>query len=138
MRILVIDGQGGKLGAEVINLIKNKFEKFEIIAVGTNALATQAMLKAGASVVATGENPVVVNAKKVDVIIGPLGIVIADAFHGEVTPKMALAVAQAEVKRIFIPMNKCDNIVAGLTNQTMGDILEDIIKHLDTIYKDMV
>ena len=96
------------------------------------------MLKAGASVVATGENPVVVNAKKVDVIIGPLGIVIADAFHGEVTPKMALAVAQAEVKRIFIPMNKCDNIVAGLTNQTMGDILEDIIKHLDTIYKDMV
>ncbi len=138
MRILVIDGQGGKLGAEVINLIKNKSDKFEVIAVGTNALATQAMLKAGASFAATGENPVVVNARKADIIIGPLGIVIADAFHGEVTPKMALAVAQAEVKRIFIPMNKCDNIVAGLSNQTMSDILNDIIKHLDIICKDVV
>ena len=138
MKVLIIDGQGGKLGAEVINLIKNKNLELEIIAVGTNALATQAMLKAGADVVATGENPVVVNSKKVDVIIAPIGIVIADAFHGEVTPKMALAVGQAKAKRILIPINKCDNIIVGLGKQTMNDIFDDISKNIDTLYKNML
>jgi len=138
MKVLIIDGQGGKLGAEVINLIKNKNLELEIIAVGTNALATQAMLKAGADVVATGENPVVVNSKKVDVIVAPIGIVIADAFHGEVTSKMALAVGQAKAKRILIPINKCDNIIVGLGKQTMNDIFDDISKNIDTLYKNML
>ena len=89
MNILVIDGQGGQLGGQLIKSLKLNFKEIYITAVGTNATATATMLKAGANQAATGENPVVVACRKADVIIGPVGIVIADALYGEITPKMA-------------------------------------------------
>ena len=92
MNILVIDGQGGQLGGQMIKLLQGNFPELNIIAVGTNATATASMIKAGANQGATGENPVIVASRKADVIIGPVGIVIADSLLGEITPKMAVAV----------------------------------------------
>ena len=105
-KILIIDGQGGQIGSQ---LIKSIIEyDVEIMAVGTNSTATNAMLKAGAKNGATGENPVIVGCKTADIIIGPIGIVIADSLYGEITPKMAIAVGQSNAKKILIPINKCD------------------------------
>ncbi len=127
MNILVIDGQGGQLGGQLIKSLKANFQSIKIMAVGTNATATAAMLKAGADQAATGENPVMVACRKTDVIIGPIGIVIADALFGEITPKMAVAVGQADAVRILLPVNKCDNLVAGIPNVSTAAILEDVI-----------
>lgn len=110
MNILVIDGQGGRLGKQVIETVRKNFPESRITAVGTNAMATAAMLKGGADEGATGENPVIVACRRADYIIGPIGIVIADALLGEVTPKMAAAVGQSDAVRILIPMNRCDNL----------------------------
>ena len=133
MNILVIDGQGGALGAQLVREIGEAVAGVEITAVGTNAVATAAMLKAGAKNAATGENPVVVAARRADVIIGPVGIVIADALLGEVTPKMALAVGQADAARILIPMNKCDNLVAGVSGMSTAALIADAIAKLKGI-----
>ena len=135
MKILVIDGQGGQLGGQLIKSIKSNFENIDITAVGTNATATGTMLKAGANQAATGENAVVVACRKADVIIGPMGIVIADALLGEVTPQMAVAVGQADAVRILLPMNKCDNLVAGISDVSMTIILEDAVNKLRAIVK---
>lgn len=132
MKVLVIDGQGGQLGGQLIKALKNNFAEMEIIAVGTNATATATMLKAGANQAATGENPVVVACRKADIIIGPIGIVIADAMLGEITPQMAVAVGQADATRILLPMNKCDNLVAGINDVTMTAIIEDAVTKVKT------
>ena len=92
MKVVVIDGQGGQLGAQIVKEILTQFQDIELIAIGTNAVATASMLKAGAKNAATGENPVVVASRTADVIIGPVGIVIADSLLGEITEKMAIAV----------------------------------------------
>ncbi len=133
MNILVIDGQGGQLGAQLIKAVLARFNDVNLTAVGTNAVATATMLKAGAKNAATGENPVVVASRKADVIIGPIGIVIADSLFGEITGKMAVAVGQADAVRILIPMNRCDNIVAGVSNLNMGALVEDAVSRLDDI-----
>ena len=133
MNILVIDGQGGALGAQLVKAIGEAVAGAEITAVGTNAVATAAMLKAGAKNAATGENPVIVAARRADVIIGPIGIVIADAMLGEVTPRMALAVGQADATRILIPMNKCDNLVAGVSGVSTAALISDAIAKLKGI-----
>ena len=127
MNILVIDGQGGQLGGQLIKSLKANFQNIKIMAVGTNATATAAMLKAGADQAATGENPVMGACRKTDVIIGPIGIVIADALFGEITPQMAVSVGQADAVRILLPVNKCDNLVAGIPNVSTAAILEDVI-----------
>ena len=131
MKILVIDGQGGQLGSQLIKGILGSMKEVKIMAVGTNAIATAAMLKAGAHQASTGENPVVVACRKADVIVGPIGIVIADAMFGEVTPTMALAVGQADAVRILLPVNKCDNIVAGVPDLSMSTLIEDVIVKLN-------
>ena len=128
MNILIIDGQGGQLGGQIIKSLKASVETAEITAVGTNATATATMLKAGANQAATGENPVIVACRKADVIIGPIGVVIADAMLGEITPNMAKAVGQSEAVRILLPLNKCDNLVAGLKDVTMTEVIEDAIQ----------
>ena len=133
MNILVIDGQGGQLGGQLIKSLKANFENLNIMAVGTNATATATMLKAGANQAATGENPVIVACRKADVIIGPIGIVIADSLFGEITPQMAIAVGQAEAVRILLPVNKCDNIVAGIGEVSTAAILEDVILRVKKI-----
>jgi len=133
MNILIIDGQGGQLGAQLVKEITAQFPEAELVCVGTNAMASSAMLKAGAKRAATGENPVAVACRKADVIIGPIGIVIADSLMGEVTPQMALAVAQADAVRILIPMNKCDNLVAGVGNSNTRILIEDALAKLRSI-----
>lgn len=133
MNILIIDGHGGMLGAQLVKEITSRYPQAKITAVGTNAVATAAMLKAGAKDAATGENPVVVACRRADVIIGPVGIVIADSLLGEITPKMAVAVGQAQATRILIPMNKCDNLVAGVNTASTGALIEDALLKLQCV-----
>ena len=133
MNILIIDGQGGQLGAQLVKSIMPRFPDAKITVVGTNAVATSAMLKAGAKNAATGENPVVVACRKADVIIGPVGIVITDSLMGEITDKMAVAIARADAVRILIPINKCDNLIAGVTNLNAGALIDDAISKLHSI-----
>ena len=133
MNILVIDGQGGQLGGQLIKSLKMNFNNIKVMAVGTNATATATMLKSGADQAATGENPVIVMCRKADIIIGPIGIVIADAMFGEITPQMAVAVGQADAVRILLPINKCDNLVAGILDISTATILEDVILKVKNI-----
>ncbi len=136
MNLLVIDGQGGQLGSQIIKAIRNKYNDAYIMAVGTNATATASMIKAGANQGATGENPVIVASRKSDVIIGPIGIVIADALLGEITPKMAVAVGQSNATKILVPINKCENLVAGVPNLTTTALIDDTLNKLqETISK---
>ena len=130
MNILVIDGQGGQLGSQLIKMVASELKELKITAIGTNAVATSAMLKAGAHQAATGENPVLVACKKADVILGPIGIVIADSMLGEVTAKMAVAVGQADAVRILMPVNKCENLVAGVSSIPTKALLEDVVEKL--------
>ena len=135
MNILVIDGQGGQLGCSVIKGIYEKYPDADITAVGTNANATAAMVKAGAKKAATGENPVTVTVKKADVIIGPVGIVVADAMLGEITPKMAHAVGSSDAVKILIPVNKCEILVAGVSPVPVSALIDDAVKKLCNIIK---
>lgn len=130
VKLLVIDAQGGGIGKQLISEIKKTDLKVEIIAVGTNTLATEQMLKAGADHAATGENSVVVNSKKVDYIIGPVGIVIADAMYGEITPTMACAVGQSNARKILISINHCDNYIVGVSELNMKTMVKEAIDKL--------
>lgn len=130
MNILVIDAQGGGVGKQLITAMKQSVQDIVITAVGTNSAATSAMLKAGADFAATGENAVVVACRKADVIVGPVGIVIADALLGEITPRMAVAVAQSDAKRILLPFNHCDNIIAGVSEYQVGKLVQAAVAEL--------
>ena len=112
------------------------FTDLDITAVGTNSAAAAAMLKAGANHAATGENPVIVACRKAQVIVGPIGIVIADSLFGEITPRMSIAVAQADAVRILLPVNKCDNLVAGISEPNMSVLVEDTMKKLAAVIAD--
>lgn len=135
MNVLIIDGQGGQLGGQIIKAVKGNFSDVNIMAVGTNATATATMLKSGANQAATGENPVLVACRRADIIVGPIGIVIADSLFGEITPGMAVAVGQADAVRILLPVNKCDNLVAGIVNVSVAEIIEDVIQKMKEIIK---
>ena len=128
MNILVIDGQGGGIGRQLVASLKNYDPQLEITAVGTNSAATFAMLKAGADNAATGENAVIVGCRRADVIAGPVGIVIADSLFGEITPKMALAVGQSSARRVLIPVNHCGNIVVGSANLPIAKLVDEAAK----------
>lgn len=130
MNIVVIDSQGGGIGRQVVSSIRAAFPDENITAIGTNAQATAAMLKAGASHGATGENPVIVASRNADVIIGPIGIVIADSMIGEVSSKMALAICQSKAKRILIPVNHCDNIVVGVSDLSLAKLIQEVIERI--------
>ncbi|MEE0927684.1 MAG: DUF3842 family protein [Acutalibacteraceae bacterium] len=130
MRILVIDGQGGKIGKYIIEGIKASGIKADITAVGTNSASTSAMLKAGADRGATGENSVVVCSKKCDVIVGPIGIVVADSLLGEVTAEMAVAVGRSPAKKLLIPINQCDNFIVGVSDLSMAMLIKSVVDEL--------
>ena len=132
-KVLIIDGQGGNIGRQLVKLVTERFPEAELLAVGTNSIATENMLKAGARSAATGENAVIVSSKRADVIIGPIGIVIADSMLGEITPKMAAAVAQSRAKRIMIPFSNCDNYIAGVADFSTGKLLADAVAQLKTL-----
>lgn len=132
MEVLVIDGQGGRIGQQLIRCIRERFPETAVIAVGTNSMATAAMLKGGAQQAATGENAMAVACRRADVILGPLGIVVADALLGEISPAMAVAVGhQARAKKILIPLNRCDSIVAGVEERSVSALLESALGELE-------
>ena len=116
MKLVIIDGQGGRMGRSVIEQLKKTFPELEIYAIGTNSIATSAMLKAGADYGATGENPVIVGARTADIIIGPIGIVIADALMGEITPAY----------KILIPVNRCNHFIAGCGDHSLSEYIKQV------------
>ena len=124
MKIVVIDGQGGNIGKRVVEEIKANGIQSEVMAIGTNSTATAQMMKGGADIGATGENPVVLASRDADVIIGPIGIIMADSMYGEITPKMAESVGASKARKILIPINKCV-VVAGVDeNKTISDYIK--------------
>ena len=133
MNILIIDAQGGGLGKQVVTAVKQSFPEAEITAVGTNSAATSAMLKAGADHAATGENAVIVGCRRADVIIGPIGIVVADSMWGEITPAMAAAVGQSSARRILIPINHCDNIIVGVPDLSVGRLVAGVVEAIRAV-----
>ena len=130
LTIMVVDAQGGGLGKQLITLIRKELPNVHIIAVGTNSVASSTLLRAGADEAATGENSVRVVSRKADVIIGPVGMVIADAMLGEITRKMACAIAQSPAKRIMIPFNNCNNYIAGTSEISTGKLIADAVSKL--------
>ena len=135
MEILVIDGQGGGLGRQLVAAVKKAVPQAVVTAIGTNSAATSAMLKAGADRAATGENAVVVNCRRADVIVGPIGIVIADSLLGEITPAMAVAVCQSDATRVLIPINHCDNIVVGVPDQPIGQLVTAAVEKVKELIR---
>ncbi len=127
-KITIIDGQGGRMGKTIIEQLKIRFPEQELLAIGTNSIATAAMLKAGADHGATGENPVIVAARDSDIIIGPIGIVIADALYGEITEEMAAAVGRSHAQKILMPVNRCNHHVVGCEDLSMNEILALVIQ----------
>ena len=132
-KVLVIDGQGGGLGRQLVAAIAAACPEAELTAVGTNSLAANAMLKAGAARAATGENAVVVNCRSADIIVGPIGIVIADALLGEITPAMATAVCQSSATRVLIPVNHCENYIVGVPDQPIGSLVAAAVQKVKAI-----
>ena len=126
MKIVVIDGQSGRLGAQLIEALASRLpmDQHQLIAIGANSLATSAMLKAGAQQGAPGENPVLVACRDADIIVGPIGIVIADALMGEITPEMAMAVCQSCARRVLVPVNHCDNYIVGVPEQPISQLVQ--------------
>ena len=130
MNILIIDGQGGRMGKTLLEEIRKICPDAVITAVGTNSIATEAMMKANcATHLATGENAVIVACRKAQIIVGPIGIAMADAMMGEISPAMANAVASSAAYRVLIPMNLCDTYVAG-TVRGSAAILADAMNHI--------
>ena len=124
MEILVIDGQGGRIGQQLIKAILTRYPQVEVTAIGTNSLATSAMLKGGASQGATGENALLVACRRADVILGPLGIVIADALLGEVTETMAAAVGKSPAHKLLIPVShRCSHTVVGCRELSLSEYI---------------
>ena len=133
MKIVIIDGQGGRMGRSVIEQLKKSDPDLELYAIGTNSIATSAMLKAGADAGATGENPAIVACRTADVIIGPIGILAADSLMGEVTPSMAVAVGQSGAKKLLLPVNLCNNIVVGTQSLPMAKLIGEAVELLRTL-----
>lgn len=128
--ILIIDGQGGRIGKLLIEGAKSLLPGVEITAVGTNSIATGTMMKAGADHGATGENAVLVACRHADIIVGPIGIVVADSLVGEVSPAMAAAVGQSSATKLLIPLNLCNNIVIGVPDLSITHLVELTLRQL--------
>ncbi len=128
MRIAVIDGQGGGVGKLIVEKLRIAFgNDIGILAMGTNALAASLMLKAGANEGASGENAIVYNAPKVDIIIGSIGIVCANSMLGELTPAMARAISESDAAKVLIPLNRCNILVAGIKEEPLPHYIDDAI-----------
>ena len=134
-KVVVIDGQGGRLGQLLVEAIVNEKLDVDLYAVGTNSIATSAMLKAGASQGATGENPVIVASRDADIIIGPIAIVSADSLLGEITANMALAIGQSKATKLLLPVSHCDNLVVGVRKLSMTDMAKETIIQLKEMIK---
>jgi len=129
--VLVIDGQGGRIGKLIVEQLVSRAGQYDIAAVGTNSIATSAMIKAGAARGGTGENAVLVNCRNADYIIGALGIVLADSMMGEISPAMAVAVGQSAATRLLVPLNLCNSFIAGLSPVAIKDLVALTLDELD-------
>ena len=132
-QILIIDGQGGLLGKQLVEAIRKAVPDAEITAVGTNSIATSSMLKAGAHQGATGENAVLVAVRHADIIAGPVGMVIADSLLGEITPAMAAAVGSSDAVKLLLPVNKCNNIVIGAGGKSTSELIGEAVERIQKI-----
>lgn len=130
LKLLIVDGQGGGVGRMLTEAVCQSGLPVAITAVGTNTVATSAMLRAGARQGATGENAVRVCAARADVIMGPVGIVIADALLGEITPAMAQAVGQSRAQKLLLPINHCDNFIVGVENLNLSHLISAAVEAL--------
>ncbi len=128
--IVIIDGQGGGIGRQLVARLRERLPEAVITAVGTNCSATDAMLKAGASAGATGENAVLVACRRAEVIAGPVGIVIADSLGGEITPAMAVAVAQSPATRVLLPFNHCSNLIVGVADYNIARLVQNAVDEI--------
>lgn len=138
MRIAVIDGQGGGIGKLIVEKLRIAFgNDIGILAMGTNALAASLMLKAGANEGASGENAIVYNAPKVDIIIGSIGIVCANSMLGELTPAMARAISESDAAKVLIPLNRCNILVAGIKEEPLPHYIDDAIAMVGKLLGDM-
>ena len=135
MTVVVIDGQSGRMGQLFIERAVAAELPCELLAVGTNAIATAAMLKAGAKAGATGENPVLVACRKADIIVGPIGILAADSLMGEITPAMAVAVGQSNARKLLLPVNHCNNMVAGVKDLPLSRLMDEAVELLASLCK---
>lgn len=136
MKIIVIDGQGGNVGKSVIEQIIAAKISCEIVAIGTNGISTSTMIKAKPNFASTGENAIKANCQDADIIIGPIGIVVTNSLHGEISPKIVKAVGKSKAHRILLPINKCDTYIAGNTDKSISFIIEDAIKIIKKIVED--
>lgn len=132
-QILIIDGQGGLLGKQLVEAIRKSVPDAEITAVGTNSIATSSMLKAGAHQGATGENAVLVAVRHADIIAGPIGMVIADSLLGEITPAMAAAVGSSDAVKLLLPVNKCSNVVIGAGGKSTSELIGEAVDRIQKI-----
>lgn len=129
MRVCVIDGQGGGIGGVIIRRLKEEYgESLEVLALGTNAIATAQMMKAHANRGATGENAIVWTIRQADVIIGPIGIVLAHAMMGEVTPAVAAAVASSPARKFLLPLTQENVEVVGVAHEPLPHLVDEIVK----------
>lgn len=133
MLILVLDGQGGGIGCTLVDILVKTYPQHMIAAVGTNSAATANMLKGNPAFAATGENAAVFNCSQADIIIGPTGIVMANAMHGEISPKIAAAVTSSRAEIILIPMNHCRAHIAGVEDKKVSAYLQEALSILDEI-----
>jgi len=138
LRLAVIDGQGGGIGATIIKGIRQEIgQGVEVLALGTNSAATSRMMKAGANKGATGENAIVVTCKKVDIIIGPIGIIMANSMMGEVTREMAAAVTTSGAQKLLLPLTQENVLVVGASTEPLPHLVQAAIKMVKEIFEDV-
>lgn len=131
MKVAVIDGQGGGIGKVIVDkLIKAKHQSIEVIALGTNSIATTGMMKAGAHYGATGENAIRVTSNKVDVIVGSIAIIIADSLMGEITTSIATSVATCSAIKLLLPLNRCNVYIAGTISSNLNDLIDNAVDEI--------
>jgi len=137
MKVAVVDGQGGGIGKVIAEKLRKEFgERIEIFAFGTNALATAALLKAGANEGATGENAIVQNMCEMDIITGPLGIIVAHSMLGELTPLMAEAISKSKARKLLLPINRCGIDVIGAKAEPLPHLVNALVMQIKEIWRD--
>ena len=135
MEIVVVDGQGGGIGKNIVQVLKEKHPEYTIIGVGTNSIATTNLKRGGADIIATGENAVVYNVMRASYVVGPIGIAFANSMYGEITPRIAQAVSESEAHKYLIPISKCNAQVIGVASKSISEYIEELVQTLEKINK---
>lgn len=139
LKIAVVDGQGGGIGSVIVRRLRDDFgDEIEIVALGTNSAATASMLKAKANKGATGENAIAVNVNKVDVILGPISVIMANSMMGELTPPMASAIASAKAKKLLLPLNQEGVEVIGVTKEPLPHLVDSLIERIKLLCEEVI